>query len=206
MKPTELKISTLRPYRYNARVHQSDQVDALANAIREFGFTNPILVDKKNNVIAGHGRLEAAKKLGMERVPAIRLSDLSDEDVRAYRLADNKLGDMSAWDEYLLEKELKELDDMGFNKDDLGFGDVVFEADDYNVHENNFDNYQPAIGDVSVDDGDIERAERRLNTFVEDKIQDHEKRKESIQCPACNGVFRVRSSDYFMARKKAGGQ
>ena len=89
MKTTELLISRLRPYRKNARVHETEQVQALADSIREYGFTNPILVDNKNRVIAGHGRLEAATLLKMDKVPAIRLSDLSEDAVRAYRLADN---------------------------------------------------------------------------------------------------------------------
>lgn len=105
-------VSALRPYIKNARGHSPGQVRQIVASIREFGFTNPILIDADNEVIAGHGRLLAARELGLAEVPAIRLESLSKEQARALRLADNKIALNSAWDEDLLRVELGELKGM----------------------------------------------------------------------------------------------
>ena len=91
-KIEELKIEKFIPYSGNTRTHNEKQVAQIASSIKEFGFTNPILIDSANGVIAGHGRLLAAQKLGMEILPCIRLGHLSDAQRRAYVIADNKLG------------------------------------------------------------------------------------------------------------------
>jgi ParB-like chromosome segregation protein Spo0J len=89
--------TSLAPYARNARTHSDDQVDQIVASIKEFGFTNPILVDGDNSVIAGHGRLLAARKMGLERVPVILLADLTEAQRRAYVIADNKLGLNAGW-------------------------------------------------------------------------------------------------------------
>ena len=109
----------LIPYSANAKKHPADQVQHIANSIREFGFRQPIVVDGDNVVVIGHGRLMAAKKLGLEAVPVVRADDLTDEQIRALRLADNKTNE-SEWDFAELEAELAELE-MDFDMSEFGF-------------------------------------------------------------------------------------
>lgn len=114
-----LSPKDLTPYPANAKKHPKEQVQHIANSIREFGFRQPIVVDADNVVVIGHGRLLAAKKLGLESVPVVRADDLTDEQIRALRLADNKTNE-SEWDFAELEAELAELS-MDFDMSDFGF-------------------------------------------------------------------------------------
>ena len=116
-------VDILIPYVNNARTHSDAQIAQIAASIREFGFTNPILVDGDNGIIAGHGRLSAARKLGMQEVPVIELAGLTDAQKRAYVLADNKLALNAGWDDALLSIELKGLDADGFDIGLIGFGE-----------------------------------------------------------------------------------
>jgi hypothetical protein len=116
-----IAIGDLIPFAKNSRTHSDAQVAQIAGSIREFGFTNPILIDEHNGIIAGHGRLLAARKLSLEDVPCIRLEGLSDAQKRAYVIADNKIALNAGWDEKLLALELKELGDLGFDTDKTGF-------------------------------------------------------------------------------------
>lgn len=118
------KVSGLIPYARNARTHSDDQVKQIAASIREFGFNNPILIRDDLTVIAGHGRLAAAKVLGLEDVPTISLSHLSPTQVRAYVLADNKLAMNAGWDDEMLALELQELEMEGFDVELTGFDEV----------------------------------------------------------------------------------
>jgi ParB-like chromosome segregation protein Spo0J len=123
-KPLEIKylpIDDLIPYERNPRTHSEEQIAQIAASIREFGFTNPILIDDKQGVIAGHGRFAAAKKLGLEKVPCIDLSHLTDEQKRSYILADNKISLNGGWNEELLRMELTELKELGANLELTGF-------------------------------------------------------------------------------------
>ena len=121
MKITEKKVTELIPYVNNSRTHSDEQVAQIAASIREFGWTNPILVDDKNSIIAGHGRVLAARKLGLESVPTIQLKDLTEVQKKAYVIADNKLALNAGWDNDLLRIELKNLEELGFSMDLLGF-------------------------------------------------------------------------------------
>ena len=114
-------ISGLVPYARNARTHSDAQVAQIAASIKEFGFTNPVLVDASGGIIAGHGRVLAARQLSMEKVPTIELGYLSETQKRAYILADNKLALNAGWDQEMLALELGELDDGGFALDVIGF-------------------------------------------------------------------------------------
>lgn len=116
-------ITNLSPYARNARTHSKEQIRQIADSIQAFGFTNPILVDKQNNIIAGHGRLRAAQLLGIARVPTICLENLTEDQVRAYILADNKLAEKAGWDESILAIELGHLltVDLGFDITITGF-------------------------------------------------------------------------------------
>jgi len=104
-----LPITTLKPYPKNARTHSKKQIRQIASSITRFGFTNPVLIDNENTILAGHGRVEAAKLLGKPEVPCIRLEHMTPQQKRAYVLADNKLAINAGWDEELLADELKEL-------------------------------------------------------------------------------------------------
>ena len=118
------KIGDLIPFARNSRTHSDEQVAQIAASIREFGWTNPILVDGANGVIAGHGRLLAARKLSMADVPVIVLDHLTDAQKRALVIADNKLALNAGWDFELLENEVRGLDDDGFDLSLLGFDDA----------------------------------------------------------------------------------
>ena len=124
LKVEYLPVGKLLRYAKNSRTHSDEQVEQLVNSIREFGFTNPVLIDEKNELIAGHGRLAAAEILEMDKVPAIRLSNLSEKQKKAYRIADNKLALNAGWDMQLLAEEVKELMDDDFDIDLLGFNDA----------------------------------------------------------------------------------
>ena len=118
-----LATSSLIPYARNAKKHDASQVSKLAGSIREFGFNNPVLIDKDNGIIAGHGRVMAAQSLGLETVPCIRLGHLTDTQRRAYILADNRLAEIGGgWDEEMLKLELADLAALDVDVTEIGFG------------------------------------------------------------------------------------
>src|ERR1700729_3905592 len=118
-----LRIDRLRPWPRNARTHSRKQIRQIAESIRRFGFTNPVLIDGENRILAGHGRVEAARELGMATAPCLRVDHLSPAEKRAYVLADNKIALNAGWDEELLALELKELmeADIEFDVSVTGF-------------------------------------------------------------------------------------
>lgn len=120
-KMVEVPIAQLVPYERNAKQHPAEQLEKLQQSIEEFGFLSPCLIDKDNNIIAGHGRVEAAKALGMETVPAVYVEGLTDTQRRAYILADNRLTELGGWDMDLVEYELSTLASEDFDVDLLGF-------------------------------------------------------------------------------------
>ena len=117
----QVSIEALIPYARNSRTHSDAQVAQIAASIREFGFTNPILIDAEGGIIAGHGRTMAARKLGLDEVPCIRLSSLTDAQKKAYIIADNKLALNAGWDDEMLKVELAELKDLDFDLSLIGF-------------------------------------------------------------------------------------
>ena len=117
----EVSLEKLRPYERNAKKHGPVQVEKLKASIMEFGFLTPCLIDSDYNLIAGHGRVMAAKELGIKTVPCVFIEGLTDEQRRAYILADNRLGELGEWDMELVFDELKELDDLGFDIELTGF-------------------------------------------------------------------------------------
>lgn len=120
-KMVEVAVSKLRPYERNAKIHGPEQIEKLKASIQAFGFLSPCLIDEKNNIIAGHGRVMAAKELGMKSVPCVFVEGLSDEERRAYILADNRLGELGEWDMSLVNDELDELTGLDFDVDLTGF-------------------------------------------------------------------------------------
>ena len=123
-KIKSIDLDALIPYANNSRTHSDEQVTQIAASIKEFGFTNPVLVDSSNGIIAGHGRVMAAKKLGLTSVPTICLDHLTDAQRRAYVIADNKLALNSGWDEEALQTELDRLADDGFDLSLIGFDEA----------------------------------------------------------------------------------
>jgi len=127
-KITKKKVSDLTPYARNARTHTAAQVDQIAASIKEWGFTNALLIDEDNGIIAGHGRLLAAQKLGLKAVPTVTAKGWTDAQKRAYIIADNKLALNAGWDDELLKIEFQELEGLDFDLSLVGFD--VGELDD----------------------------------------------------------------------------
>lgn len=124
MKLPEYKtvsVSSLIPYARNSRTHSDEQVTKIAASIKEFGFLNPVIVDGENGIIAGHGRIMAAKKLGIESVPVVEACHLTDAQKRAYIIADNRLALDAGWDDEMLRVEFAELEELGFDLALTGF-------------------------------------------------------------------------------------
>ena len=140
-----VEIEKLIPYKNNARTHSDEQIEKIAKSMKEFGFINPILVDGNLNVIAGHGRILGAKKLGMKEVPCLFIEDLTEEQKRAYIIADNRLAEDAGWDKELLKIELEDLKNMNFDITLTGFEleDFDFSMDETEVIEDEFDETVP---------------------------------------------------------------
>lgn len=120
-KVQEVAVSKLKPYAQNAKIHGEEQIEKLMASITEYGFISPCLIDRGNNLIAGHGRLEAAKRLGMEKVPCVYIEGLTEAQRRAYILTDNKLAELAEWDMMTVNEELRELEAIDFDIDLTGF-------------------------------------------------------------------------------------
>jgi site-specific DNA-methyltransferase (adenine-specific) len=167
-----MRLDKLIPYENNAR-RNDKAVDAVAASIADFGFKVPIVVDPKNEIIAGHTRLKAAQRLGLDTVPVVVANDLTEEQVKAFRLADNKAGEIAVWDEELLRTELKDLEEQGLSMFDYGFTkadfDVDINLDETEQTETNPKTLRSKLGDVwqlgehrllvgdSTDKGEIKR-------------------------------------------------
>lgn len=176
------KIDELIPYANNSRTHSDRQIEQIASSIAEFGFTNPVLIDEKNGIIAGHGRFTAAKKLNLDEVPVIILDGLTEAQKKAYVIADNKLALNAGWDDELLKLEIETLQELDFNVDLLGwdvlpnFGDDI----DYSILDDNSvageledmaDGVKRAI-QIEFESGDYEEAQdlikqlREIDTYI----------------------------------------
>jgi ParB-like nuclease domain len=155
-----LELDQLNPNRANPRRHDAKQVQAIAQSIESFGFNAPILIDKRRNIVAGHGRYEAAKLLGLERVPTILLEHLTEAQAKAHTLADNKLTDRSSWDDAALAVQLKELSELAldFEIEAIGFEtpeiDLRIQSLDA-ISEDTGDDFGVATGPVVSKSGDL---------------------------------------------------
>ena len=150
MNIVELNIHDLVPYENNPR-NNIEAVEYVANSIEKFGFKVPIVVDKDNVIVAGHTRYMASKKLGLETVPCIVADDLTEEQVKAFRLADNKVSEIATWDDELLAIELSDIVDIDMS--DFGFvdlSDVVTESDDTYTTDINIPQYEPTGENVAL--------------------------------------------------------
>jgi ParB-like chromosome segregation protein Spo0J len=163
MKIETINTSDLIPYARNSRTHSEQQVSQVAGSIREFGFTNPVLIDGDNGIIAGHGRVMAAQLIGMDKVPCVRLAHLTETQKRAYIIADNKLALNSGWDEAMLGLELSDLREADFDLDLIGF-----DADEIELALNpEGPNFEPGTED---EQGKLDE-------------------KSPIECPHCHKFF-----------------
>jgi ParB-like chromosome segregation protein Spo0J len=179
MKIQEIEIEKLIPYARNSRTHSDDQVAQIAASIKEFGWTNPILVDGEAGIIAGHGRLAAARKLGLKKIPVIELSHLSPTQKKALIIADNKLALNAGWDNDMLALEFEELNIEGFDLDLLGFDETEINK----LNEN--ENYDDEIKEVK-DDGN--RNLLLIETISEIELQKlfNELNERGFQCKIMN--------------------
>lgn len=154
-----LNISELKPYENNPRINDK-AVDAVAASIKEFGFKVPIIIDKNNVIVAGHTRLKAAQKLGLEEVPVIVADDLTEEQIKAFRLADNKVSEIAEWDFDKLNDELASLDfDMSQFSFELTFPNEAKSDDDGINTDSNF-NYKEQYAVIVTCESEAEQDER----------------------------------------------
>lgn len=164
MKIEVLKISDLKPYENNPR-NNLDAVEAVANSLRRFGWQQPIVIDKDNVIVAGHTRYEAAKRLAMDKVPCKRAEDLTEEQIKAYRLADNKTSELAGWNFEKLEQELEELADFGMEDFGFDFSEAEKELDEVpDLGESGF-TYSEQYGVIVIcqDEAEQEKVYTKLN-------------------------------------------
>lgn len=143
MQVEQWQIQDVKPYENNPRKND-EAVEKVANSIREFGFRQPLVVDSEGVVIVGHTRLKAAQSLGLDEVPVVVAEDLTDEQVKAYRLADNKTGELAGWDWDMLNLELEDIDWLDMNMEQFGFSTLSFidaTVDDEETKLQRFDEY-----------------------------------------------------------------
>lgn len=150
MNVIEMKINDVKPYENNPR-NNDKAVEYVANSIKEFGFKVPIIIDKKNIIVAGHTRLKAAKKLGMEKVSCVMADDLTDEQIRAFRLADNKVGEKATWDEKKEYEELLNITDIDMGLFDFSFDDFNFDKEIFDPEEKELKPYEKVHYLISAD-------------------------------------------------------
>ena len=137
-----IAIDKLIPYANNARTHSDDQIKKIQASLREFGFVNPVLIDKDCGIIAGHGRVEAAKREGITEVPCVWVEHLTEAQKKAYILADNRLAELASWDMDLVDSELADLEAIDFEISITGFEPIdidlsIFEEDDASINKKN---------------------------------------------------------------------
>jgi len=161
-----IAVDLLIPYARNSRTHSDEQVAQIAASIREFGFTNPVLIDGQDGIIAGHGRVLGARKLGMKSVPCIRLDHLTENQKRAYIIADNKLALNAGWDESMLALEFEELRGEDFDLSLIGFAE---------------EDLSRLINGVNFEPG-TEAEQGKLDELA----------PQIVECPHCGESFNVR--------------
>ena len=169
MDVIEKKLKDIKPYEKNPRKNDS-AVDAVANSIKEFGFRVPVVIDKDNVIVCGHTRYKAAKKLGLDKVPCVIADDLTEEQIKAYRLADNKVSELAEWDIDLLGEELDGICDIDMS--DFGF---------ISSSGSNFidDLYEQMVGDHEVNESTFQvsfyfdkKYETAVNSYIKDNGKD----------------------------------
>ena len=168
-------INKLIPYENNARTHSEAQVEKIARSIEQFGFINPVLIDDNYGIIAGHGRVLGAKKLGLKEVPCIFVEDLSEEQKRAYILADNKLALDAGWDDEILKVELQELKDLNFDISLTGFN----------------------MDEIDINIGNPQEAEQEEQSIYTQKV-DIPQYQITGECPEIDELVDTEKADSFV--------
>jgi ParB-like chromosome segregation protein Spo0J len=128
-KTVLVDVNKIIPYENNSRTHTQEQIEQIANSIMEFGFTNPVLIDENNIILAGHGRLKAAQYLSIDKIPTVQILGLDDKQKKAYVIADNKIALNAEWDDSMLKLEIEKLAKMGYDLNILGW-DVLPDFED----------------------------------------------------------------------------
>lgn len=177
-------INLLKPYSNNSKVHSSEQVTQIANSIKEWGWTVPILVDEDYNILAGHGRYYAALQLSLSYVPCSIAKNWSDSQKRAYIIADNKIAENSDWNNSIFYSELKALAAVDYDINLLGV-DIDLSLFDYKPSLN------PNSNNHEVTDYDVSKAESNLERSVHDLSHGNKDHGKSIMCPYCASEFQV---------------
>lgn len=159
------KVKDLIPYANNARTHSDEQVAQIASSIKEFGFINPVIVDADGGIIAGHGRVMAAKKLGIDEVPTLLVEHLSEAQKKAYILADNKMALNAGWDDALLAIELQDLQSLDFDLSLTGFelGEINGLLDEEEIEPELIEQNYNEVFNVIVECEDEQQQERIFN-------------------------------------------
>lgn len=169
-------ITELKPYKKNAKKHPKQQVEQIANSIKEFGFTQPVLIDKHNSVVAGHGRVLGAKKAGLKQVPTICLEDLTPEQIKAYRLADNKLNE-SGWDNALLMQSLDEISDIDMSLFGFDIGKALEEEKNKYTTKTNVPQYEPKGEQPMLSElVDVVKTNELLRKIKDSSVSEEEKK------------------------------
>ena len=130
-----VNIDKLIPYANNARTHSEEQIQLIRSSLREFGFINPVIIDNDYGIIAGHGRVIAARREGITEIPCVKVDHLTEAQKKAYILADNRLAELSEWDEEMLKVEIEQLNDLDFDVDLLGFDLTEYFTEDINEED-----------------------------------------------------------------------
>lgn len=186
-KIVKRKLAKLIPYERNSRIHPDAQIEQLKNSILEWGWTVPVLIDEKGNVIAGHGRLFAAEKLGMKDVPCIVAEGWTENQKKGYVIADNKLAEGGSWDSDILYAELNALLDEDFDLDliamDFKINDVAFAP-----------STEPVFTEQKTTAASVERAATGMGSQIETLSADKSAEAKEVICPYCAETFKVQGN------------
>jgi len=173
-------VDDLIPYDRNPKIHPDTQIDQLANSIREWGWTMPILIDENDQIIAGHGRLFAAKKLGISEVPCTRAEGWTEQQKKAYVIADNKLAENGEWDTNEYFNQLKEMSNDGY---DLGLMGVDIDMSAFNFNPV----YEPSFDASEIDEGKMIKADQSMQNDQSSRLQPQQ--TTDVICPHCGEEF-----------------
>lgn len=185
-----IDVKKLIPYARNARTHSETQIKQIAASVKEFGFNNPVLIDKDNGIIAGHGRVMAAELLKLDSVPCVRLEHLSDTQKRAYILADNRLSELSGWNDEMLNLEIEDLKLADFDIDLTGF---VFDLPKISVNINDFQQ-------------DEDKSEDESESNEDEPVNESESKEvdNSIKVPIYCEISKSASKEFKAIKKENG--
>lgn len=182
------KISEIYPYEKNPRNNDA-AVDSVAKSIKDFGFRVPILIDKAGTIIAGHTRYKAAKQLGLDQVPCILVDDLSEAQIRAYRIADNKVSETSSWNDDVLRAEMEALKALNVDLEQTGFSDMEIEGILRDMQDADFEDFFIEPVEKPKEKTPQEPAQQEEKSELEENRPTKDAPSKLIQCPHCGEWF-----------------